>query len=490
MRKTTILTLAAVVLLSSVVSQRARADGIDEDFESFGDVVQIALPATGITLAVLKGDKDGQWMWAKSLATQIGTIGVIKLVVDKTRPTAGEHSYPSGHTAAAFMGASFLQRRYGWWWGVPAYGLAGVVGYSRMHAEKHDWWDVAGGATIGIFSTYIWTTPYRVGDTAVKITPAVGEDYYGLDFNLTEVTQHTKYKNLFSTSTSLSTGTLTPTGQISTGTDPTEIRTRLELSATTVDQSQEVKLSARRCTGYLFDVGFDWAFAEHHQVGVLGGWVSNQLEDFSGFGDTILGYRWRFHLAPEVPWWQPRAAAVGVDSLVPTGDGDRGTGNEMWIVRPVLYGSWTLADNAWGMNGSVNFYPSVGFYQSFCERAQAEEIRDFAFETTFEYKFNNGIYGLWAPEFVIEKDGRDAANHHFELGVPLSEDFLVFVGYDLVGNQNWKLNPPGRVSTTTLPPPVCVGCSRDRRDERSPVSECTRDTHAHLRRRNRGGAET
>jgi hypothetical protein len=250
--------------------------------------------------------------------------------------------------------------------------------------------------------------------------------------------------SLFSNSNAFSTSTLTPTGQISTGTDPTEIRTRLDISATNVDQSQNVELSARRSTGYLFDVGFDWAFAENHLAGVLAGWTKNNLDayDDSGVSDTIFSYLWRFHLNAEAAWWQPRAAAVGVDLLTPTGDGDKGTGNELWAAHPVIYGSWTLTENTWGMDGSVNFYPSVGWYRSFEEKEGAERFRDLAVGTAFEYKFNNGVYGMWSPEFIWDKDNEETANHLFELGIPLVEDFIVYANYTLMGNNNWSTNPP------------------------------------------------
>ncbi|MHC4702008.1 MAG: phosphatase PAP2 family protein [Planctomycetota bacterium] len=371
MKKTIILTLVLAMLLPSIMPQQVLAGDPDEDLEDFGDVMQILLPAAGAGLAVWEDDKEGQKMWLKALLTQIGTVSVMKFTVDKTRPIGGKHSYPSGHTAAAFMGASFLQRRYGWWWGAPAYGLAGVVGYSRMHADKHDWYDVPGGATIGIFSTYMWTKPYKVGDVAVKISPLIGRDYYGLDFNLTEADQYGNYATLFGGSSpfTFSTSSLTPTGQISTGTDPTEVRTRFDLSGTLVDQSQNVDLSARRTTGYSIDVLFDWAFAKNHQASVFAGWVRNHQEpyDGDGIGDTIFSYLWRFYMEPETEWWKPRAAALGADLLTPTGDGSDGTGNEIWAVHPVVYGSWTLVDNQWGMDGAVYFYPSVALYQSFDE---------------------------------------------------------------------------------------------------------------------------
>lgn len=448
MRKTIILTTASMILASAVLPQRALASDPDEDLETFGDWVQIVLPAAGAGLTLWNDDKEGRDMWLKALLTQIGTIGVIKTTVDKTRPIGGKHSYPSGHTAAAFMGASFLQRRYGWWWGAPAYGLAGVVGYSRMHADKHDWYDVAGGATIGIFSTYMWTRPYRVGDVAVEIRPLVGRDYYGLDFNITEANPFADYATLFGSSSSFtfSTSSLNPTGQISTGTDPTEIRTRLDLSGTLVDQSQNVTLSARRTTGYSIDVIFDWAFAENQQASVWAGWIRNHQEPFDddGIGDTIFSYLWRFYLDADAEWWKPRAAALGADLLTPTGSGSKGTGNELWGVHPIIYGSWTLVDNQWGMDGSVQFYPSVAWYQSFEEDRGANSFRDFAFTTAFEYKFNNGIYGMWVPEFIWDKNSDDTANHMFELGIPLMEDFILYANYQLIGNSNWETNPPDK----------------------------------------------
>ncbi len=73
----------------------------------------------------------------------------------------GERAFPSGHTSTAFQSASFIQKRYGWEYGIPAYALAGFTGYSRLNAQKHDGWDVLAGAVVGIGSTYLFTTPYQ-----------------------------------------------------------------------------------------------------------------------------------------------------------------------------------------------------------------------------------------------------------------------------------------------------------------------------------------
>lgn len=86
---------------------------------------------------------------------------ILKYSIKKERPDiADKHRFLPAHTSIAFQGASFIQRRYGWKWGAPAYLLSAYVGWGRTYAKKHDWWDVAAGAAIGTASTYIFTRPF------------------------------------------------------------------------------------------------------------------------------------------------------------------------------------------------------------------------------------------------------------------------------------------------------------------------------------------
>ncbi len=81
----------------------------------------------------------------------------LKYSVDRERPNGGDQSFPSGHTASAFMGASFLHYRYGWEYGVPAYAAAALVAYSRVDADKHYWEDVVAAAVLANVTAYIFT---------------------------------------------------------------------------------------------------------------------------------------------------------------------------------------------------------------------------------------------------------------------------------------------------------------------------------------------
>jgi membrane-associated phospholipid phosphatase len=63
----------------------------------------------------------------------------------------GRGSFPSGHTSAAFSVATVISRRYPKHRWVPyvAYGLAGVVGFSRVSLSSHFPSDVFMGAALG-----------------------------------------------------------------------------------------------------------------------------------------------------------------------------------------------------------------------------------------------------------------------------------------------------------------------------------------------------
>ncbi|WP_020584711.1 phosphatase PAP2 family protein [Endozoicomonas elysicola] len=106
-------------------------------------------------------DADGRWQFVKSFAASQLMVHGAKLMIEKRRPNYDEfsssnnppNSFPSGHTSAAFGGASFIYSRYGAQWGLPAYAMAAFTGYSWVYAEKHYWDDVIAGASIATLSS-------------------------------------------------------------------------------------------------------------------------------------------------------------------------------------------------------------------------------------------------------------------------------------------------------------------------------------------------
>ena len=153
--------------------------------EDSGDVLQIALPASALLTTLIKEDWKGTKQLALSYSTGFLVTHSLKRLVKKERPEGRNlfDAFPSGHTTSAFSGASFIQRRYGWTYGKWAYLGAIIVGVSRMEGPDgwHDIWDVLAGATVGIGSTYLFTTPYDVPKIDVSFKTN-GSDTYLLSF--------------------------------------------------------------------------------------------------------------------------------------------------------------------------------------------------------------------------------------------------------------------------------------------------------------------
>jgi membrane-associated phospholipid phosphatase len=153
----------------------AIADGV----ETSGDILQIVIPAVAFGATFIKDDIEGRNQFYKQFLASEATTYALKYLVHEKRPHGSSHdSFPSGHTSAAFQGATFIHLRYGWEYSIPAYIAATFVGYSRIETEKHYTKDVIAGAAIGILSGYIFVTPMK----DVTITPIVGNGSYGLMF--------------------------------------------------------------------------------------------------------------------------------------------------------------------------------------------------------------------------------------------------------------------------------------------------------------------
>ncbi len=102
----------------------------------------------------------------KGQILNLGTVILLKKSINETRPDGSHYSFPSGHTANVFAGATLVSIEYGKnhkWVPYAAYGVASGVGVMRMVNNKHYISDVLFGAGLGILSMKIayWTHQYK-----------------------------------------------------------------------------------------------------------------------------------------------------------------------------------------------------------------------------------------------------------------------------------------------------------------------------------------
>ena len=192
--------------------------GIDDYTQYFGPAVTVGLKLAGV---------EGRSDWPRLLASAAMSYGIMAAFVNGIKYTAKEmrpdgssaNSWPSGHTATSFVGATLLHKEYGLtrspWYSVAGYGVATATGVMRILNNRHWISDVMSGAGIGIMSTEIG---YALSDILFKgkgllrnnleldsenpsffsIGMGLGLGSKGIDFTEEDLVDREKYENMYS----------------------------------------------------------------------------------------------------------------------------------------------------------------------------------------------------------------------------------------------------------------------------------------------------
>ncbi len=129
-----------------------------DDYLQYGPAVAWA----GLSLAGVKGRSqplDRTFIGLLAYGISTAAVLVLKHNTNELRPDGSNYlSFPSGHTANAFTGASLLDREFSGvspWIPIGGYAMATSTGILRMTNDKHWISDVLVGAGIGLLSTEV-----------------------------------------------------------------------------------------------------------------------------------------------------------------------------------------------------------------------------------------------------------------------------------------------------------------------------------------------
>lgn len=129
--------LAVLCLTLPLQAQQLEISSQRKAVRTSGDIGAVLLPVAGLTAILIQKDWEGLKQGALAGVTTLGVTYALKYAVKKERPDYSDnHSFPSMHTSVSFAAASFIQRRYGWKWGLPAYVVSTYVGWSRVYGKK------------------------------------------------------------------------------------------------------------------------------------------------------------------------------------------------------------------------------------------------------------------------------------------------------------------------------------------------------------------
>ena len=143
--------------------KRYHGDGIDNVLEYVPTAAVFGLKLLGV---------PAESSWKRRLTVSVVSFGInaavtysLKHTIHEMRPDGTDnHSFPSGHTAVAFCGATTLMHEYrkvSPWIGVAGYAVATTVAVDRVRRNRHHWGDVVAGAAIGVDSA---EAGYWIGD--------------------------------------------------------------------------------------------------------------------------------------------------------------------------------------------------------------------------------------------------------------------------------------------------------------------------------------
>ena len=159
---------------------------IDDILQYTPTILNVGLSMSGLKTKNTRADRLGIFVLGTGIYV-VATQG-LKYAINESRPNGTEHSFPSGHTATAFFGATLLAKEYGEnypWIAAGGYAMAGTTAVLRLANNQHWASDVLMGAGIGMASAEIASFFYpkiksKLFDSksAWNFEPQIAPNYY------------------------------------------------------------------------------------------------------------------------------------------------------------------------------------------------------------------------------------------------------------------------------------------------------------------------
>lgn len=127
-----------------------------QEIEDIGTAFQFIVPTIAGTRALYDNNESFN-QFLKHFLVLNGVTHLMKFLIDEKRPSSDRYeSFPSGHTAAAFGGATFVHFRYSFNEAKYLYLMSIFTGFSRLYANKHHAQDVLTSIVLSFLTSYVF----------------------------------------------------------------------------------------------------------------------------------------------------------------------------------------------------------------------------------------------------------------------------------------------------------------------------------------------
>jgi hypothetical protein len=152
-------------------------------YKELGEGIDFALPAAAAGIAIYKHDWVGVGDLLEASVLTVGTAYALSHVVVERQPDGQPHSFPSVDSAIGASGSSFLWARYGWEYGLPAFAIKQVAGYSLDKAKQGHWYDSIASSAIASGFSYFITPRFSKYKIYTELDPVPGGGVIRLSYN-------------------------------------------------------------------------------------------------------------------------------------------------------------------------------------------------------------------------------------------------------------------------------------------------------------------
>lgn len=129
-----------------------RASAVESWEVTVTDVLTGVIPIGAFWYTHNIDDRNGRDQMLWSVGTSLVVITSARVAFNEhdwgTRPNGHPYGFPSGHIAFFGSSAAFIQDRYGWKAGIPAWAATAYTAYVRVEDGHHRWRDVITSAVV------------------------------------------------------------------------------------------------------------------------------------------------------------------------------------------------------------------------------------------------------------------------------------------------------------------------------------------------------